>query len=91
MYFFKSPNGDRVVKVREIAGTHTTIMATDARASIGRTYPQSAAPYLQKIAARGYAPITLEQYTKQRAALQGEQNYNFSPELGAAIYAQLAA
>jgi len=90
MQYFTNPTSGKAVKINEL-GARTAITVSDASGHVSRTCARPAAHYVQILRERGYRPATAGQYAAARTALQSEQKYGFSPELGKAIYAQLAA
>lgn len=90
MQYFTNADSGKAVKIKDL-GTRTTITVSDAQGHVSRTYAQPASHYLQRLKDRGYQPATAEQYAQVRAALAQEHKFHFSPDLGRAIYAQLAA
>lgn len=90
MQYFTNPTSGKAVKLNELAA-RTAITVSDASGHVSRTCDRPAAHYVRILSERGYQPATAEQYAAARMALQSEQKYNFSPELGKALYAQLAA
>ena len=90
MQYFTNPTSGKAVKINDL-GTRSAITVSDASGHVSRTCDRPAAHYVQRLKDKGYRPATAEQYAAARSALQSEQKYHFSPELGKALYDQLAA
>lgn len=90
MQYYINPTSGKAVKMNDL-GTRTALTVSDASGHVSRTCARPAAHYVPILRERGYQPATAEQYAAARTALQSEQKYNFSPELGKALYIQLAA